>query len=197
VSDATFSPDGRSFVLAGEDGTARLWDVASRKLLLPPFPHGRWTWTVAFSPDGKTVVTGGYDEAARLWDAATGRPIGPPLRHRGKVRSVAVSHDNKSVLTGCIDGRARLFPNAPEVPDDLDLVANRVEVLTGMAFDARQGSIQLLDNAAWLASRERLKFAGGSLAPVKTSREAYAGRSSGLASPLSEAREQFPKMKMN
>ena len=110
---------------------------------------------------------------------------------------MAVGPDNKSVLTGCIDGQARLFPNAPEVPDDLELVAIRVEVLTGMTFDARQGSIQLLDNAAWLASRERLKRAGGSPVPVETSVEAHAGRSSGLASALSSRRQQYAKIKMN
>ena len=47
------------------------------------------------------------------------------------------------------------------MPDDLDRVANWVEVLTGLTLDPQQGSIQLLDNAAWLASRERLEQRAG------------------------------------
>ncbi len=110
---------------------------------------------MAFSPDGKTVITGSEDGTARLWDASTGRPLGPPLTHQGAVRAVAFSPDGKTVITGSRDGTARLWDVATELlPDDLERVANWVEVLTGLTLD-ETGSIQILDNAAWLrAPRE-------------------------------------------
>ena len=62
----------------------------------------------------------------------------------------------RSFLTGC-DDDGRGSSHAPELPDDLERVAIWVEVLTGLRLEAEQGSIQVLDNAAWLASRERLE----------------------------------------
>ena len=115
---------------------------------------------VAFSPDGKTVLTGSEDRTARLWDAATGQPLGPPLTHQGAVMAVAFSPDGKTVITGSGDKTARLWDVAAELPDDLERVATWVEVLTGLTLD-ENGSIQVLDNAAWLRRREKVKQQGG------------------------------------
>ena len=46
------------------------------------------------------------------------------------------------------------------LPDNLERVANWVEVLTGLTLD-ENGSIQILDNAAWLRGREKVKQQGG------------------------------------
>jgi hypothetical protein len=46
------------------------------------------------------------------------------------------------------------------LPDDLERVANWVEVLTGLTLD-ENGSIQMLDDAAWLRGRQKVKQQGG------------------------------------
>jgi hypothetical protein len=187
IETLAFSPDGRAVLTGCEDGMARLWSVASGELLLPPLATGRWIWSVAFSADGKVLAAGNYD-SVRLWDAATGLPIGPILPHRGAVRTVAFSPDDRTLLTGSNDNGARLFSLAAEVPDELDRVANWVEVLTGMKLEARQGSIHLLDNAAWLASRERLEEGAGPPIRDESQPGTSQGRSPGLAWVLAEAR---------
>ncbi len=96
----------------------------------------------------------------RMWDTATGRLIGPPIRHLSPVHGVAFSPDGKSFLTRSEDGRTRLFLRASEVPDDLDRAANSVEVFTGLTLDPQQGSIQVLDNAAWRERRDHLNQLG-------------------------------------
>ena len=77
------------------------------------------------------------------------------------VLTVAFSPDGKSFLTGGRRSGARLFRKVPELPDDLDRVATWVEVLTGLTLDAGQGTIRVLDNAAWRKRREQLEQLGG------------------------------------
>ena len=162
VQVLTFSPDGNSLLTASND-MARLFDAASGTLLLPPLAGQGYITSLAFRGDGKVLAVGssGNARSVRLWNAATGQPMGPILRHPSVVDALAFSPDGKFLLTGCWDGKARLFCEAPEVPDDLDRVASWVVVLTGMTLEPRQGDIQILDNAAWLASRDRLEQRGG------------------------------------
>jgi WD40 repeat protein len=78
VWNATFSPDSRSFVLAGEEA-AEIRDAASGALR-HRLPMQQFVTHVDFSPDGRRVVAGGDAGATRVWDAQTGEPVTPVLR---------------------------------------------------------------------------------------------------------------------
>ncbi len=160
ISATAFSPDGKTLLTGCEDGAARLWDVEKRAIRTAPLRHQAWIFGVAYSPDGKTVLTGSRDRTARLWDAATGMPLGPLISHPEQVIGVAFGPDGKTFLTGARDG-ARLFRNVPELPDDLERIATWAEILTGLTLDAEQGTIRVLDNAAWRERRQRLEQRGG------------------------------------
>jgi WD40 repeat protein/Flp pilus assembly protein TadD len=166
ISSGLFSHDGRSLLVTCEDGSGRLWDLATRTLLIPPLRHLGPLYGLAFSPDSKTIATGTQDKTARLWDVATGQPIGPILRHQGPVHFVAFHADGKILYTRDRNpfpwsSVSRLFPIPPDLPDELERVATWVEVITGLRLDRQQGLVQILDNAAWHQSRERLMQLGG------------------------------------
>lgn len=104
ATSISFSPSGQSIVIAGYDGTVRLWDVATGRPIGAPIAVLRTSdagaTAATFSPDGGIVAVGTHDGKVTLWDAATGGPIGPTITLGSAVSSVAFSDDARSLLVG-------------------------------------------------------------------------------------------------
>jgi WD40 repeat protein len=108
VQDVGFGPNGR-MVTAGLDGTARIWDVGSRRTLLTMRGRGGAVLDAAFSPDGGWVVTGTFDGTANIWDSRTGRELFTLFGHDRLVHTVAFSPDGRFLATASGDGTVKLF----------------------------------------------------------------------------------------
>jgi len=122
VDRAAFSPDGKRLVTAGTgdgDKKARVFEIATGKLVTELLGHTDSVLCAAFSPDGKLVVTASGDGRARLWQAATGKVV-TELRVHAKifragwysVLSAAFSPDGSLVATASGDGKVRLWAAA-------------------------------------------------------------------------------------
>jgi WD40 repeat protein len=70
VVGAVFSPNGESIVTASWDGTARVWNTRTGRLLRT-LDHPGPLAGLALSPDGRMVATLDGDGIIRLWDACT------------------------------------------------------------------------------------------------------------------------------
>jgi WD40 repeat protein len=81
-TDVAFSPDGQSAATADEQGTARVWDVASRTSIALR-GHVATVNSVSFSPNGQLVVTAGADGTVRVWQAASGASVAVLLQQAG------------------------------------------------------------------------------------------------------------------
>jgi WD40 repeat protein len=100
----SFSSD-RARIAAYESSAGVLvWDVANRRLRVPPLRPKRWENALSFSPDGTVLASGAHDGSIVLWATATGQPIGSPLLgHRSQIFGLAFSPDGKILASGSED----------------------------------------------------------------------------------------------
>ncbi|WP_342775003.1 WD40 repeat domain-containing protein [Nonomuraea diastatica] len=102
VMALAFSPDGSIVATGSDDGTARLWDTASRRQLGAPIARPKFECSdvlLAFSPDGRTLATSCLG-TVRFYDVATRRELGAPLKHEGVVTALAYNPAGKTFATG-------------------------------------------------------------------------------------------------
>jgi WD40 repeat protein len=106
-----FTPDGQSFVTAGErfDVSPCLWRTAEGKLVRELNGHTDRVVAVAFNPSLGTFATGSYDQTCRLWNITTGERLTTVFRHPGAVRAVAFHPNGGSILVGGHERIAQLW----------------------------------------------------------------------------------------
>ena len=65
-----FRPDGKLIATAGYDGSIRLWNFKTRKLVSEFEGHSKPAVCVTFSADGQTLATSGFDRLIKVWDVS-------------------------------------------------------------------------------------------------------------------------------
>jgi WD40 repeat protein len=114
------SRDGARVIIGSADGSLRIWNVATGKLLREPLPHGDTgtspIFDLALDANDTRVVSAGGDGTARVWNTNTGKSVAQWLKHRGIIVSAAFSPDGARVVTASIDGTARVWDSATGQP---------------------------------------------------------------------------------
>jgi RNA polymerase sigma factor (sigma-70 family) len=102
-------PDGRTLISFGTSRTARLWDLATGRLLreFGPFPSITVGACPAVSPDGRWLAVPS-PEAVRVWDVTTGRLAYTATDDGWLPLTYAFSPDNRLLASGGFDGKVRL-----------------------------------------------------------------------------------------
>jgi serine/threonine protein kinase/tetratricopeptide (TPR) repeat protein len=106
---AAFSPQGQRLATAAEDGTVRILDLETAKIVAESSWHQANVNRLSFSADGRLLVSASDDGTARVWDPNLGEALSPPLVHQQWVTHAAFSLDGRLVVTGCVDGSARVW----------------------------------------------------------------------------------------
>ncbi|MGO9489659.1 MAG: hypothetical protein ACLQBB_11590 [Solirubrobacteraceae bacterium] len=104
VNVASFSPDGRTILIATETGAAIVEPSSGRRT--PLRGHSGPVNSAAFSQDGTKIVTADKDGTTIIWDAATGSALRELPRSSEEVDGAAFSPDGTKVVTANKDGSA-------------------------------------------------------------------------------------------
>ena len=99
TAHVSISPNARSLATANEDGAARLYDLASQKLLHTLEKHTRGVSCV-FHPRNPLLATAGNDGMVRLWNTVTGAMQTEIQTNTGKVDAIVHAGRQASVLGG-------------------------------------------------------------------------------------------------
>ncbi len=153
-----FSSDGTRLATGAEDGTAKVWDVNSGRLLVTLTGHKGYVLDVAWNPDGTRLATGGWDRTVRIWDAESGRQLAVLEDMNSRVNCVDWSSDGRWLAAGQDVG---LLPN--DMPkNDISSVmiwnAKSLEVVRSIKGTGSMACVRWSPDATRLAFRDLKAF---------------------------------------
>ncbi len=142
VRGVAYRPDGRRVATAGEDGTIRLWEPGTGRLVAALVGHDGPARAVAWAPDGRALASASDDDTVRVWEADTGRTLLVLRGSPGDVRAVAWSPGGK-VIAASQDATVRLW-----------------DAESGQLLDTLQGHTANVAALAWSPDGATLASAG-------------------------------------
>jgi WD40 repeat protein len=105
IRSLAFLPDGKRLLSGGDDGTVRLWDVTTGKLLKEKtFSEGVAVRFLGVAPDGKHCGIGLEDGRVRVWSLADWEEAGRLERFRGRPEAVAFLDNERLLIATSEDG---------------------------------------------------------------------------------------------
>ncbi|MEM7543976.1 MAG: TIR domain-containing protein [Pseudomonadota bacterium] len=104
VTFAAYSADGSMIVTASHDGTARIWEAATKREIQSVGTGQARIMHAAFSPDNRLIATAGWDGTTQVWDVLGGNIV-MPIDVDGSFY-VAFSPDGTRLAATSFDGTA-------------------------------------------------------------------------------------------
>jgi len=143
-------------VSASQDGTLKVWDLASGVELHTLKGHANGVMAVAVTPDGQQAVSASYDRTLKIWDLASGIELRTLEGHADWVHAVAVTPDGRQAVSASLDRTLKVWD-----------LASGVELRTLKGHAASVTAVAGLCPSAWCRSAS--PQLGSELAPAATS----------------------------
>jgi WD40 repeat protein len=115
VRSVSWSPDGNKLAAGTNDGTIRIWDAVSEKMLatFQGYKHDdsskNGIRSVSWSPDGSKLAAGTNDSTVYIWDTMSGEKLAHLQGHKYWVTSVSWSPDGNKLASASWDSTVRIW----------------------------------------------------------------------------------------
>jgi small GTP-binding protein len=148
----SWSPKQDLIATGGDDGSVRLWDGSSGKLLAELRDHRGAVYAFAWSPNGQYLASGGerspvsneVDNDIRIWDISERSLKYTLTGHEGFVSDIVWSPDSSTLASVSLDRTVRVWdPNSGTAISVLEGHADQTRGI-GFSFDS-----QILASNSW------------------------------------------------
>jgi WD40 repeat protein len=109
VTSLAFGPGAHLIATGGEDGTSRLWKIATGKERFVLRGQVGAVRDVAFSPRATLLASVSNDGTARVFSLSDATPVAVMSGHAGPVTQVSFSPDGTRIVTASEDATARVW----------------------------------------------------------------------------------------
>jgi len=138
VWSIVLSPNGKTVASGSEDGTVRLWDIETKKVVAKWTGHTGAAMTLCWSVDGERVVSGSNDGTIRVWNVESGDTVLGPIKTGHKyVSTVIYSPDATKIATSLNNEDALKIWDA-KTGNLLSTIKHDEQVRRGLAWTSDQ-----------------------------------------------------------
>lgn len=98
VPSVVITPDGQTIVSSSDDGTLKVWDLATGACQLTFREHTGRIWGIAIMPDGQTVISVS-DQSLKVWDLITGDCLSTVAVDHAETSRIVITPDSRAVIS--------------------------------------------------------------------------------------------------
>ena len=119
----SYSPNGKLIVSGYVDGSVRIWDINTGKLVMNPLKgHTGRVDSVSFSPNGEKIVSASVDGTVRIWDVNFGKQMNRPIFEKDDSDNTTdYCPVAKKAVSATMAGPARIWEKKTDIPIDKQL----------------------------------------------------------------------------
>jgi WD40 repeat protein len=103
------SSDGTGIAVASKNGTVRVFDPKTGKVVHKLMGHDGPVHALGFNGNGKTLATAGADKLVRVWNPVTGKETAVLKGHTDAVRCLHVDSNGTVLISGAADKTIRVW----------------------------------------------------------------------------------------
>lgn len=118
--------DGKTFAVAGTDGTVKVFPLGEEKGAIDLKGHTGAVVGVGYLPNGNIWVTAGADKTVRFFTGADGKQLASYTTGTADITGLAVRPDSAGVVTTSADGVMRFWQTPPQVTRSFPAVKDAV-----------------------------------------------------------------------
>ena len=108
AGQAALSPDGRTMLAGGSDGSVRFVDLVTGEVTPGSGRHAGGVERAAFSPDGRQAITAAEDGRMFVWDVERASAGETLVGHAGQITGLAFA-GSSTLYTSALDGKVLIW----------------------------------------------------------------------------------------